>query len=241
MKRNTIVFFLSLVLLLALATPAAADVLWEPYDNDYYLDHFVYTPDEKDEYSEEEAERFDKAREALTVVSRVYFVPEGMTVNLYSAPEDGRLLTTLEAGSRVYIGFSNKINGEVWGVGYTIGDNAQGWCRLGRLQLEYDSWAFSEDFQDQFTDYTGQMDSYEVKDRIYVWTYPGSGVQEGVISEIHPSYNDGKLECNYVYTDPEGGAWGYVGYYMGHRDWIYLSDPENPNPVLPPGAGEHRD
>ena len=28
------------------------------------------------------------------------------------------------------------------------------------------------------------------------------------------------------YTDPDGGRWGYVGYYMGRFGWVYLDDPE---------------
>lgn len=218
MKRNIIIFFLSLVLLLALATPAAADIMWEPFGNNYFESH----------------------RQEMDRIDQTYLVPEGMTVNLYESPSGGRLLDTLDAGTRIYIGFSKELGGEVWAVGYPIGDyKDEGWCRLGRLQLEYDSRAFSEDFGDQFTDYEGQMDGYEVTEQIYVWTYPGSGILQGTISEIHPDYNDGKLECQAVYTDPAGGEWGYVGYYMGHRDWIYLSDPENPNPPTFPQAPEN--
>lgn len=101
---------------------------------------------------------------------------------------------------------------------------------IWRLWPEYDAEKFAEDFGDQFTDYEGQLDGYEVKDKLYFWTYPGSGKVQRTIREIDPVYNGGKLECQHVYTDPEDGAWGYVGYYMGRAAWIYLTDPEDPVP-----------
>ncbi len=207
MKRTMTTLTLALILLVSLALPVSADVLWEPYQNAYY------------DY------------EKCEPVARIYAVPDGMTVNLYSAPEGGTLLETMEAGTRVYVGFRQKVGGQVWGVGYPLGDGAyaEGWFRLGRLQLEYDHEQFMEDFDVAVEDGAIAKD-YEVQDQIYTWTYPGSGIQDGAISAIHPDYNEGKLTYSYVYTDPAGGRWGYVGYYMGRCGWIYLDDLENPNP-----------
>ncbi|MGN0478129.1 MAG: hypothetical protein ACI4GO_01725, partial [Hominenteromicrobium sp.] len=69
--------------------------------------------------------------------------------------------------------------------------------------------------------------------------YPGSGVWAGSISELNPNYDDGKLSYHDIYTDPDGGQWGYVGYYMGRCGWIYLDDLENPDPPQFPQEAEN--
>lgn len=215
MKRTILTLTLALMLVLSLALPASADILWEPYQNSYY------------DY------------EACETVARRYVVPDGMTVNLYSAPEGGTLLETMEAGTRIYVGFRQEVDGEVWGVGYPLGRETytEGWFRLGRLQREYDHEQFMED-HDVASEEGAVSTDYEVQDRIYTWTYPGSGLSDGEISAIDPDYNDGKLTYRYVYTDPDGGRWGYVGYYMGRYGWIYLDDLENPNPPQFPQEAE---
>lgn len=213
MKRTLLTLVLTLVLVFALTAAVSADILWEPYNNDYY------------DY------------EACETVAKTYAVPEGMTVNVYTAPEGGTLLTTLEAGTRVYVGFRQEVNGEIWGVGYPYGDyNTEGWFRLGRLQREYDHELFMEEHE--VSNEGGAITDYQVQDQIYTWTYPGSGLADGAIDAISPDYNDGRLTYQFVYTDPDGGQWGYVGYYMGRCGWIYLDDPENPNPPLFPLEAE---
>lgn len=204
MKRKLFALAAALTLAFALAVTASADILWEPTD--------VYYDYEKSE-----------------TVARTYYVPEGMTVNLYRSPNGGALIKTMEAGTRVYVGFRQEVGGEVWGVGYPIGDHQnEGWFRLGRLQLEYDNEEFMKDHE--VTSVEAAVTDYVVQDQIYTWTYPGSGVWAGSIFEINSSYDDGKVSYHDIYTDPDGGRWGYVGYYMGRCGWIYLDDLENPNP-----------
>lgn len=207
MKRNITALLLTLVLLLAFTASASADMLWEPYGNEFYN------------------------YEDCETVARFYFVPEGQTVNLYETPRSTEPLAVLQPGTRVYVGFRQEVDGEIWGVGYASQDSYQeGWFRLGRLQQEYDHQAFYAEHQDQLTEYEDQLLGYEIKETIRTWTYPGSGISDGQIPQLYADYNDGVLDCRYVYTDPNGGQWGYVGYYMGHCGWIYLDDPENPAP-----------
>ena len=198
MMKRLVCFLLTLLLLTA---TASADILWEPYEDDYYQAHM----------------------EEMEGVDRIYAVPEGMTVNVYRSPETGGLVETLQAGERVYVGFSAEINGETWGVGY------DGWFRLGRLQREYNS----DDF---LADYAGDLSdggSTEAADglSVYAWTWPGSGVLDREVV-LNADYDEGHLSYSRVYTDPEGGRWGYVGYYMGPCGWIWLDDPTNPAPPL---------
>lgn len=213
MKHRLLVLFFSILLLMAWVPNAFADVLWEPYGDAAY--------------------DYEKAN----TVARIYVVPEGSTVNIYESPTMGGLILTMEAGTRVYVGFTQEFNGVIWGVGYPVGDwQKEGWFRIGRLQQEYDNQMFYADYSETFTDYEGQLDGYVVQDVIPTWTYPGSNQMDGQIAEIHDSY---PLSCQYVYTDLNGGLWGYVGYFMGRCGWIYLSDPENPCPPSFPLTAEN--
>lgn len=206
-KTRPLTLLLLMTLLVALFVPARADVLWEPMENSFYEAHHAQ----------------------CEIVDRTYFVPEGSSLTLYQSPEDGSVVTQLSSLDRVYVNQSLEWNGELWAVGYPIDDyEAQGWFHLNRLQLEYDHISFYEDYADTFTDYQGQLDGYEIQEQIYSWTYPGSGIYDRTLEAVDLDYS--ALTCQYVYTDPEGSQWGYVGYYMGHFGWVYLDDPENPDP-----------
>lgn len=203
--KKTASLLLVLLLLCSFVLPVSADILWEPFDNNYYTNNY----------------------DDCTTVARKYYVPEGSTVNFYKNPEGGALIATVEAGTRIYVGFSKEVNGEVWGVGYPLGQfETEGWFRLGRLQLEYDSELFMEEHRDAITAETVSFDGADLTGAIPTWTYPGSGIPDMVLDFDWEkiTYNDGKLECRQVYTDETGGRWGYVGYYMGRCGWIYLDD-----------------
>lgn len=216
MNKRPVTLLLLLTLLTALLVPAQADILWEPMDNGFYAAH----------HSE------------CSVIDRTYFVPEGSTLTLYQSPEDGTVVTELSAGDRVYVNQSISWDGELWAVGYPMDDyESQGWFRLNRLQLEYDHSCFYEDYSGSFTEYEGQLNGYQIQSQIYSWTYPGSGISDRSLETIDLDYSE--LTCQYVYTDPEGGQWGYVGYYMGRMGWVYLDDPENPEPPAFPQQAEN--
>ena len=115
-----------LLIVLIFAVSASADVLWEPYDNDYY----------------------NKAGyENFRYMDHTYVVPDGMTASLYKSPKTGGLIKIYASGTRLYIGPYAEINGEVWAAGYAFGDNDySGWVRLNRLQREYSTEAFMQDY-----------------------------------------------------------------------------------------------
>lgn len=207
MKRLLILVFTLLLLVL----PVSADILWEPYDNSYYINH----------------------TDEMTSIDQCYVVPDGMTVNIYTAPQNGTLLETLEAGTQVYVGFSTVVGGETWGVGYANYKN-EGWFRLGRLQREYTHADFLTDYADSIVSTEEAISVTELNGTVYTWTWPGSGVVDRTLSFDggNSSYNEGKLSFSPIYTDPDGGRWGYIGYYMGHCGWAYLDDLTNPDPDL---------
>ena len=211
MKKWSVLFLV--LLLCSLVLPVSADILWEPYDNSYYMNN----------------------DDDCTSVARTYYVPEGSTVNFYKNPNGGTLITTAEAGTRIYVGFSKEVNGEIWGVGYPLGQfDVEGWFRLGRLQLEYDNEQFMNEHRDAIVAETVSFDGADLTGAIPTWTYPGSGIQDLTLDFDweNLTYNEGKLECRQVYTDETGGRWGYVGYYMGRCGWIYLDDLYAENPPV---------
>jgi len=219
MKKLTSLLLTVLLLSLCIL-PVSADILWEPYGNDYYM-NLDHRPD--------------------STVARIYYVPDNLTVNFYENPETGRLIKTVEAGTRIYVGFSYTVQGEVWGVGYPLGDwDTEGWFRLGRLQLEYDHEAFMADFSNSIQSVNGVIDAHTLTAPVPTWTYPGSGVIDTTLDCIwdQVQFNDGKLEYHNLYTDPDGGQWGYVGYFMGHCGWIYLDDLYADTPPAAPQEAE---
>lgn len=207
--------FCILMTILLLSVNVSADILWEPFDNDYYWDNYQHA----------------------TTVAAIYEVPEGSTANIYTAPVGGTLIQTLEAGTAVYVGFSLEENGEVWATGYPLGDlDTEGWFRLGRLQKQYSHKEFINDNADQIAAEEAWLIAKDVGGDLYTWTFPGSGISDGVIEqevlEADTGYNEGKVSYGLVYTDPNGGRWGYIGYHMGHVGWMYLDDPTSPEPPL---------
>ncbi len=216
MKRRLSTIFLTLGFLLALTVPASADLLWEPWDNAFY---------QSMEY------------ESDTYLARIYVVPDGMTANVYKSPETGGVLATLEAGTRIYLGPAVQLGDVTWAAGYPIGSyDVEGWVNVNRLQRTYEHQDFVEDFQDLFQETDEVIGASDVTSDIRTWTYPASGVPDHTISQkcLGTDYNDGVVSFRYFYTDPQGGRWGYVGYYMGHCGWVWLDDPTaDETPVFP--------
>ena len=211
MKKWSVLFLV--LLLCSFVLPVSADILWEPFDNSYYMNEY----------------------DNCTTVARNYYVPEGSTVSFYKNPEGGAMIATLEAGTRIYVGFSREVSGELWGVGYPLGDwETEGWFRLGRLQLEYNNDLFMDEHRDAIVAETLTLDAADLTGPIPTWTYPGSGIRDMTLDFDWEkiTYNDGKLDCRQIYTDEAGGRWGYVGYYMGRCGWIYLDDLYTVNPPV---------
>lgn len=205
--KKLLVLLLSLLMVCSMAVTASADILWEPF-NDSFYDH-----------------------KSCATVAATYFVPENSTVTLYKSPKDSTVLAVCEAGTRIYVGFKQTVNGEEWGVGYAYGDyETEGWFRLGRLQKEYNHQDFIIDFGIECTqDDSVIITKDDVEGDIPTWTYPGSGVQDGMIpyDALGGDYNDGVVSFQKLYTAPDGSRWGYVGYYMGRCGWVWLDDPDN--------------
>jgi hypothetical protein len=211
---------LLMLVLLLFTLPVSADILWEPYDNTYYQMHAA----------------------GLEYMDRTHIVPEGMTANVYKSPSNGGLIKTLEAGTKLYVGPYLTIRGETWGASYVLGDwETEGWVRLDRLQRKYEHEDFYNDFGDLCVATDDQLTQQDIETEIHTWTYPGSGELELSIPReaLGGGYNGGVMDFRYVYTDPDGGRWGYVGYFMGRCGWVYLDDPDTLDAPIFPQATEN--
>lgn len=219
MIRRLFALLLLCILCISLAATASADILWEP-SSTYYRNHY----------------------DQFQYMDQTYVVPDGMTANLYTEPSNGLLIKTFPAGTRIYIGPYGTVHNELWGSGYAYGDwQNEGWVRLDRLQKEFSHEDFYAQYGHECVATDDQITQLDIETEIQTWTYPGSGIGDGTIPKeaLQTSYNDGVMNFQFVYTDPDGGRWGYVGYFMGRCGWVYLDDPETTEPPTFPQTPEN--
>lgn len=201
MRSKWMVWILSLVLMLGLAVPAAADVIWEPQDN-FYENH----------------------RAECEYVGRRYQMAgyEG-SVTLYSKP-GGSAQDTLDNGREGIVQFVWHGTDQDWGYVYYAGE-FEGWVPMDDVTLIYDSQAFEEEHGAEIV--SGDPVPVEFTQGI-MYRYPGGPA--GSVLEEFKEYQPFSEVFTQIYTDEDGLRWGKVGYYMGHRwSWICLDDPMNEN------------
>ena len=197
---------------MSMASAVSADVIVEPVD-EFYVRH-------GDEI------------ESLYSSGREYVLSE--TVDVYADP-DGKKTGTLSAGiSPVITYYFTGKDGKKWG-GYMGrgGEDELLWICVDGLELVYDNIAFTEEHKSEITvvNSTEEYASLRAEGAIYLFKYPMS--TDNYAMESHPE--DFGSYVSKVYTDDEGGKWGYIGYIWGIRDrWIYLDDPTDPAPRLDP-------
>lgn len=215
MKKRVFSLLLALILL-SLANPAYADVIYEPedrfYQNNYqnceYLGRSFFT-NGKDGY-----------------------------VSIYRSPDSDAILDVASNGDRIYVSFTYDNDKTLWGVvQYTIdadgkllnaysGDATTGWIMMDELHLIYDASSFYDAHENKFYAYTGEGIK-SGQDEIILWTFPCSGEIAGHMPEAE-SYL-----FQIAYKDQDGREWGHISYHFGMRNvWVCLSDPANKD--IPP-------
>jgi len=104
------------------------------------------------------------------------------------------------------------------------------WARLDRLQAVYHQDDFFRDFSDQIQPANICIPIPATAQGVICgWSYPGSGL---CVSrwELTPLSNDQEpddIRCGLVFTDPNGGQWGFRNGKLG---WVYLDDLYTENP-----------
>lgn len=215
MKRWMIILLLVL-LLCALAIPAAADLVILP-DNNFYKSH----------------------RSECVSEDRAYYAngPEGYVL-AYTSPEspDGKPLRNGEVFhvSNIY---QNR-----WGlVAYNArtmdrqnmseSNRAYGWVDLNEMVADYDDISFAADHAAEIVETNLELDT-GLFGSAACYKYPGSGI-------VVDRHEIGWLQRNMTaftaqFVDPEGRTWAYVPKSYNHRDawWICLDAPNDAS--LPP-------
>lgn len=206
MKRKLIALLTVLLLLAAMATPAFADIIWEPRGDSFYESH------------RDECDYHD--RSYLANGEKGY-------VTVKASPDSLIEVANLANGTRFFVVhvWEGK-DGTQWGVGYPSGQwDKEGWVKLSEMAMVYDYISFNEDHSHEFQEYDGSGDHLT---EAYVYSYPG-GVCGSRMEQGSGDYTFAQA-FNNLYTDENGLRWTFVGYYMGHRDgWVCIDDPMNEN------------
>lgn len=202
MRKKLLSLLLAAAAALSLATPAAADVIWEP-ENSFY----------------------EKHRDECTYENRAYELAgyDG-SVKLWTAP-GGMARQELPNGKQGTVQFRWSGNGVEWGYICGVFENWQdgGWVPMDDLTLIYDSRQFREDHAADIV----EGDPVPVEfDSAVLYSYPGGPVGGSLKEDA--AYMPFSDVFSTLYTDGNGLRWGHVGYYMGRRDgWVCLDDPMN--------------
>jgi len=208
MLKRALMIVLTLALVCSLMIPVVfADLIWEPYDNSFYTKH----------------------SDECTFHNRMYLAnAEEGGVRVYDAPNGNKEVGTVQNGVRMNIYYI--WNGD-WG--YTPGwgeDLPEGWVKMDGMSLIYDDKSFEEEYGALFYQDEAEVqafrDALTEEDILQVYSYPGSGEVESTIP-VNWLDNPETIGFTRLYKDEAGLVWGYLGYLMGPRTWVCLSDPTN--------------
>lgn len=195
--KKKVVYLTACLVLWASTMTVQADLIWEPYQDPFYV-----------EYADE------CVYENSTFIANG---PDGEVV-VYESPISSEQVDVWENGKSAYISFVYEDeNGKLWGV-YDNGDVAKsGWVMLEHMVQKYDSGAFREEFAEQIVEEELALGEAQA---VYFWTYPGSK------SNSRMELGENTLSFSRTFTDEEGHKWGYVGYYMGMKNyWVCVDAP----------------
>jgi len=220
MKRIT-PFFAVLLLVLLLAPTAHADLIITP-NNSFFEQH---------------------AYDCIRLHRSYYTNGSKGYVTVWDAPE-----------SKSYIG--QYENGVLLGTGWQYGNwvsvlfihengkRSEGWACLDELALVYDHISFVKEYGDQIAPYNGEFDPSVYRDNppqitqpntIHFYDYPGAPAPNGQylstsswgrLSDFFNAVDSAECPIISVFVDENGLTWGYIQFWMGHREsWFCLDDP----------------
>ena len=218
MKRKFFSLVLMVTTLLALCTPARADVLWEP-ENDFYKKH---------------ADQCD-------YIGRQFYAngDEGF-ITLWDAPEGTRVVQQFRNGYTLWLYYQY----EDWVCAVVWGDEGEivGWAPMEDFVLKYDYLSFAEEYADEIHPYDAQFEGCDGNvEEIVFYDYPGAPTPKDVweAEEVLDQLTDtGYIDSTFI--DEEGRTWGYVAYLFGSRNlWFCLDEPDGRDfPVRQVGTPE---
>ena len=202
-------FFPALLSLLLLLLPCAAhaDIIYEPFEDDFYAEHSF------------ECES--------TYHWRRYQTAPDVPAPVMQSPLSQLQIDTLQPKSVITTNTTWVKNGEIWYYwGDILNPGSGGWINGEYLTRIYDADLFMEDHR---TDIASMHYSLPVSELngLYVCYFPGGELMEGDFSyAFHELQNRSDLVFDQTYLDMDGRLWGYLSYLYGSvNGWICLDDP----------------
>ena len=204
---------LTLAMVLMLAVPAGADVLWEPFGNRFYENH----------------------RNDCDYLGRQFCAnsPEGF-ITLWNAPGGSSVAAQYENGTKLWIYWVY----EDWGCAsnWEGGAESIGWVPMADMELVYDYSSFAEEYADRITPYAGEFANYSGNAAgAAFYEYPGApdvkrympmDEQLPVKENLMGTTEFGSY-IQSVFVDENGLTWGFVSYMYGRLNgWFCMDDPE---------------
>lgn len=178
-----------------------ADLIWEPYHDDFY----------------------EENRVNCDYVNRTFSAngPDGEVI-LYESPKNPTVVATWKNGFTAYISFTyTDAEGNVWGVYEDMESGINGWMPMAYMTVVYDFISFQEEHADNIMEESGTIPAMYAGQSIRFWKYPGA---EDFYEVPMPEDAEGMPQYNKVYED-EAGQWGYIGYYRGNKNrWVCLAN-----------------
>jgi len=226
---------LTAVLLLALALPASADLLWTPPNDPFFAKHYEECETVMRSYRANGADGF---------------------VTVWNQPDGSGVVAQFENGTALSVVW----RWEDWGcINARVDEKwVDGWIPLAELSLIYDHISFAEEHAHRIAPYNGEFaDFTDAGAVINFYSYPGSPdivrsnfMFEYDTMEMLVGTKDSPSYIQSIFVDEQGLTWGFVGYMRGRLNaWFCLDDPsivvgegvplrdvgaEDPIPAQPP-------
>lgn len=199
------------------ALQVKADVIWEPYHDDFYQENM----------------------ESCEYLNRTYTAdgPDGKVI-VYESPKNPTVVTTWENGFKAYISFTyTDADGNVWGVYDDSQSGINGWVPMAYMAVVYDYISFQEEFADSITEESGTIPAVCAGQTVRFWKYPGA---DDYYEMNMPEDAESLPQYSKMFVDEAGQQWGYIGYFRGTKHcWVCLANTDGSlEELYPDGAPE---
>lgn len=190
-----------IIIMLLMSVQVSADVIWEPYDDDFYDEH----------------------RDELEYEDRVYTIKK--STEFFNEP-NGKVQKTLDTDEKYTVSYIyTDVDGKKFGMINDYKNDKGLWFEMDNATRIYDGDAFYDEHVTDFLEYDGRFDSTVITG-INFYEYPCSDEIVYTTTEQDESYLQSNLNFYNMYLDADNRMWGQVGYFLGHRGcWVCLDDP----------------
>jgi len=154
-------------------------------------------------------------KEDMTHINRRYTVTQD---TILRKEPDGKKAGVAKTGGEInitYVYYNDK--GICYGL-FINGDDEL-WIDMAYTKLVYDSQAFLDEYGNELTNFEDDKTLFENVTSIKYYSYP-----------LSDSFIENTMEAptiSQIYTDKNGGRWGYVAYHYGIRQaWVYIDAPD---------------